>query len=79
MLAAFGPYSVAFEPIGNHRNPYLSLMHLAHDRASLVVGTIRDVARLDGTESFVVAMLCDINWRPHLVAAVQLTFARTLR
>ena len=59
-----------FEPIGDDRNPYLALLGLHDPRSLDVVRTIRDVAAAPDSASFVVTLLRDVNWRPHLVGAI---------
>ena len=70
MLAAFGPFRVIFEPIGDDRNPYLALLGLHDPRSLDVVRTIRDVAAAPDSATFAVTLLRDVNWRPHLVGAI---------
>ena len=75
MLEDFGPYSVAFSNTGRNRNSYNALKGLATKRAIEAAIVVRDVALAGNTEQFVLRMLRDINWRPHMVAAVS-TFYR---
>lgn len=70
MLDAFGPFAVIFEPIGDDSTPYLSLLHLHHDRVANVIALISDAANSDDSESSIVSLLQDVDWRPHLVGAV---------
>jgi hypothetical protein len=77
MLAAFGPFAVVFEPIRDDRTPYLSLLHLHHERSLDVVRAIRDAVATPNSASCVLTLLRDVNWRPHLVGAIATYFDTT--
>lgn len=78
MLQSFGPFAVAFEPVGNQTAPYLSLLNLYDDQGlARAVELIREAARERDSESFLVMLLRDRNWRPQLVGAVANLFLRS--
>jgi hypothetical protein len=77
MLAAFGPFAVVFEPIRDDKTPYLSLLHLHAQRVAVVIDLIRAASRNDDSEPYILALLRDVNWRPHLVGAIASYFRKT--
>lgn len=76
MLAAFGPFAAVFEPIGENKAPYLSLLHLHDSRVAEVVNAIRVAATHELSHEYIMVLLRDAGWRPHLVGSVA-TYYRT--
>jgi hypothetical protein len=73
-LAFVGPFSVAFDPLGGDKCPYLRLLHLS---SLYVVEAIRDATRNEGAERHALNLLRDKNWRAQLVGAVATYYFRS--
>lgn len=78
MLAAFGPFRVVFEPMGDDTTPYLSLLHLHDARSLVVVRAIRDATTEPDSTACVLTLLRDVNWRPHIVGSIAAYYASNL-
>ena len=70
MLAAFGPFAAIFQPMGEDKTPYLSLLGLQDEGSTKVIRAIRNSVNQSDTASYVLTLLRDVNWRPHLVGAI---------
>jgi hypothetical protein len=77
MLTAYGPFSVAFEPLGQDRNPYMSLLWLKGDSAEQIIHVIRAATTKTDAEECTLTLLRDVNWRPQLVGAIAARFLAT--
>lgn len=72
MNSASSPFDFAFEPVQGSVPPYLQLLNLADD-AGQHIATIQQLALEPTSRIHIVAMLREVNWRPHLVAIVAAT------
>lgn len=77
MLAAFGPFAVAFNRVGRDSTPYLSLLHLHDDTVVKVIELIREATLEQHSEAAIIALMQDVNWRPHLVGSIAAYFRRS--
>ncbi len=66
----FGPFSAAFEPGGLEVPGYLTLLHMSDPDCRVVIQRVRSALRSNDAREYIVKLLTDSNWRPHLVAAV---------
>lgn len=60
-----------FEPVFESAHGYLALLHLPGNEAVIAVAQVRDLCLNESArEEDISRLLSEINWRPHLVAAV---------
>jgi hypothetical protein len=74
-FASFGPLAVVFGPLDDDSTPYLSLLHLHHERTAKVIELIRESTRQPNAIPGLINLLRDPDWRPNLVGAVAAYFS----
>ena len=75
-LLPFGPFSAAFEPGELNVPGYLTLLHMDGSDCRVVIQRIRKALHANDAREFIVKLLSDSNWRPHLVSAVAVMLSK---
>ena len=68
--ARFGPFAPVFEKGELAVAGYLELLHLRGAGVQVVIDRIATALRGNDVARWVAALLAEVNWRPHLVAAI---------
>jgi hypothetical protein len=74
----FGPFARVFEKGELEVPGHLELLGLHSSGAQIVIDRIVAAMKLGDTQRWLVALLHDVNWRPHLVGAITLLLDPTL-